>query len=52
VLTGSPVGDPGHGFGHEPAADHPDPMLNSTCSIANPARQVAASNGIVCSTVL
>lgn len=35
-----------------PATDDPyEPELNRNCSTANPSRQVAASNGMVCSTM-
>jgi hypothetical protein len=33
------------------SASHHDPMLNSSCSTPNPTRQVAASNGMVLSTM-
>lgn len=37
-------------FRQLPAVNHHDSALNSSCSNANPARQVAARNGMVCST--
>lgn len=38
-------------FRHLQSACHHDPVLNSSCSTPNPTRQVAASNGMVLSTM-